>query len=71
MQTLNADQIVRLVKSMPENTAFDWKTDFTLPQDDEKKGEFLKDLSAIANACVDSYGFIIFGVDPRKTDPIL
>jgi hypothetical protein len=71
MQTLNADQVARLVKSMPEKTAFDWKTDFTLLQDDEKKGEFLKDLSAIANACVDSCGFIIYGVDPRKPDPIL
>jgi hypothetical protein len=72
MKTLTADEIVTLVKfQKPEQPSFDWKTDFTLPQDDEKKGEFLKDLAAIANACVDSYGFIIYGVDPRRPDPIL
>jgi len=71
MQTLNAEQVVALVKSTPEKAVFDWKTDFTLPQDNDKQGEFLKDLAAIANACVDCCGFIIYGVDPRRPDPIL
>lgn len=71
MQTLNADQIVTLVKSTPETAVLDWKSDFTLPQDSDKQGEFLKDLTAIANACVDSDGFIIYGVDPRRPEPIL
>jgi predicted HTH transcriptional regulator len=71
MQTLNADQVAALVKSTPEKTVFDWKSDFTLPQDNDKQGEFIKDLTAIANACVDGDGFIIYGVDPRRPEPIL
>ena len=71
MKTLNADQVVTLVTSTPEKAVFDWKTDFTLPKDNDTQGEFLKDLSAIANACVDSDGFIIYGVDPRRPEPIL
>ena len=72
MKTLTADEIIALVKSqLPEQPSFDWKTDFILPKDDDKKGEVLKDLAAVANACVDSCGFIIYGIDPRKPDPIL
>jgi hypothetical protein len=70
MQTLTIEQVVHLVKSTPEQAVFDWKTDFVVPNDDEKRGEFLKDLSAIANACASSYGFIVYGVDPRKPDPV-
>jgi hypothetical protein len=31
----------------------------------------LKDLSAVANACSNSYGFVVYGVDPRRSDPVL
>jgi hypothetical protein len=70
MQTLTIDEVITLVKSTPEQAVFDWKADFILPNDDEKRGEFLKDLSAVANACASSYGFIVYGVDPRKPDPV-
>lgn len=71
IQTLTADQVIALMKSTHEQDGFDWKADFVIPNDDEKRGEFIKDLAAVANASPSSYGFIIYGVDPRKPDPIL
>jgi predicted HTH transcriptional regulator len=68
---LTVDEIITLVKSTPEQAVFDWKTDFVIPNDEEKRGEFIKDLAAVANACALSYGFIVYGVDPRKPDPVL
>jgi hypothetical protein len=68
MQTLTIDQIIEVVKLTPEKAVFDWKRDFVVPNDDEKRGEFLKDLSAVANACTTTYGFIIYGVDPRQPE---
>ena len=71
MKTLTVDEVIEMVKKTPEQSAFDWKSDFVLPSDDEKRGEFIKDLSAIANASPSSYGFIVYGVDPRRPDPII
>lgn len=71
MKTLTFDQVVAMIKNTPEQTAFDWKSDFNIPTDNEKRGEFIKDLSAIANASPSSYGFILYGVDPRRSDPII
>lgn len=71
MKTLNFDEVIALVTKTPEQAVFDWKTDFVIPNDDEKRGEFIKDLSATANACASSDGFIVYGVDPRKPEPIL
>lgn len=68
---LTIDEVINLVKKTPEQTAFDWKVDFVIPNDDEKKGEFIKDLTAIANACSSSDGFIVYGVDPRRPDPVV
>jgi len=68
---LTIDEIVSLVGATPEQAALDWKTDFVLPSDDEKRGEVIKDITAIANASPLSYGFIVYGVDPRKPDPII
>ena len=71
IQTLSFEQIVEFVKSNPEQAVFDWKCDFVPPNDDDKRGEFLKDLAAISNAISRTYGFIVFGVDPRRPDPVL
>lgn len=71
ISALNIDEIISLVKSAPEQTAFDWKRDFVPPKDNEKRGEIIKDIVAIANASPLSYGFIVYGVDPRKPDPII
>jgi len=68
---LTVDQVLELVKATPEQAVFDWKSDFAIPNDDEKRGEFIKDLSAIANGCSNSYGFVIYGVDPRRPDPVI
>lgn len=70
MQTITIEQAIELAKAKPEQAVFDWKVDFVPPNDDEKRGEFLKDVSAIANACASSYGFILYGVDPRRPNPV-
>jgi predicted HTH transcriptional regulator len=71
MKTLTVHEVIEMVKKTPEQGVFDWKVDFVIPNDDNKSGEFLKDLSAIANASASSYGFIVYGVDPRRPDPII
>lgn len=71
INTLTIDEIIALVKATPEQAVYDWKSDFIIPTDDEKRGEFIKDVTAIANACSSSYGFIVYGVDPRKQEPII
>jgi len=71
ISSLNIDEIISLVKSTPEQTAFDWKSEFVPPKDNEKRGEIIKDIVAIANASPLSYGFIVYGVDPSKPDPII
>lgn len=71
MNTLTVDQVITLVQKTPEQTVFDWKSDFAIPNDDEKRGEFIKDLSATANACHSSYGFVVYGVDPKRPDTVI
>jgi predicted HTH transcriptional regulator len=71
MQTLTIEQILEVVKLTPEKAVFDWKRDFVPPVDDYKRGEFLKDVSAIANACTNNYGLIIYGVDPRTPELVV
>lgn len=70
-RTLNIDEVLQLVKQTPEKIAFDWKTDFTVPNDENKQGEFIKDVAAVANGCSTSYGFIVYGVDPRRPNPVV
>lgn len=71
IRTLTIDELLSLVKSTPEQAVFDWKADFVVPNDNDKRGEIVKDVAAIANACSTSYGFIVYGVDPRRQDPVL
>jgi len=71
INALTIDEVVSLVKTAPEQAVLDWKVDFVQPTDDEKRGEMIKDIVAIANASPLSYGFILYGVDPRKPDPIV
>ncbi len=42
-----------------------------VPNDDDKRGEFIKDLDAFANAIASTYGIIVYGVDPRRPDPVV
>src|SRR5437879_4917865 len=71
MKTLTIDDVLELVKKAPEQAVLDWKRNFVIPNDDEKRGEFIKDLSAVANACSSSYGFIVYGVAPGNPDPVV
>ena len=68
---LTIDEIIQFLTSTPEQAVFDWKLDFIHPTNDEARGELIKDIAAIANASVLSYGFIFYGVDPRQPDPIV
>lgn len=71
IRMLTIDEVVELVTHTPEQAALDWKQDFTLPSDDEKRGELIKDIVAIANSSALSYGFVIYGVNPQKPDPVV
>ena len=68
---LTVDEIIQLLRKTPEQAVFDWKQDFVRPTDDEARGELIKDIAAIANASALSYGFIFYGVDPRRPDPVV
>ena len=65
------DEVVAFLGKTPEQAVFDWKQDFALPTDDESRGELIKDICAVANASALSYGFIFYGVDPRRPDPVV
>ena len=69
--TLTIEEAISLVKKTPENNAFDWKADFSIANDEVKQGEFIKDLAAIANASPSTYGYIVYGVDPRRENSVL
>ncbi|MCM8620316.1 MAG: ATP-binding protein [Candidatus Accumulibacter sp.] len=68
---LTIDEILQFLAKTPEQAVFDWKQDFVHPADDDARGELIKDIAAIANASVLSYGFIFYGVDPRRPDPLV
>jgi predicted HTH transcriptional regulator len=71
IRKLSLDEVLELIKQKPEQNIFDWKTDFFIPNNDEKKGEIIKDVTAIANAITLSPGFIVYGVNPNQSDPII
>jgi predicted HTH transcriptional regulator len=68
---LSLDEILKLIQMKPEQAVFDWKVDFEIPNDPEKQGELIKDVTAIANAITLSPGFIVYGTDPRQPNPVL
>jgi Putative DNA-binding domain len=68
---LTVDEILQLLKTSPEQAVFDWKQDFLHPSTDDARGELIKDIAAIANASALSEGFIFYGVDPRRPDPVI
>ena len=68
---LTIDDVLQFLAKTPEQAVFDWKQDFVRPSDDEARGELIKDIAAIANASALSYGFIFYGVDPRRPDPLI
>src|ERR1017187_573794 len=71
MNTFTIDDVIDLVKKRPEHAIFDWKSDFVVPNDNNKRGEFIKDLDAFANAIASTYGIIVYGVDPRRPNPVV
>jgi len=73
IEKLSLDEIVRMLGSTPEQPVFDWKRMFTPPRDETAKGEFVKDVMAVANgtAFARSPGFVLYGVNPDATDPFV
>lgn len=73
IRALQLDQVRALVTSTPEQPVFDWKVDFEPLTSDEAKSEFVKDAIAIANgtALTRGEGFVVYGVDPRRPEPLL
>lgn len=71
ISALSIDEILSIIRKTPEQAVFDWKVDFTHPIDDDARGELIKDIAAIANASALSYGFIFYGIDPRRPDPLV
>jgi len=69
---LTVDQILDLL-AHPEQSVFDWKRDFVPPRDEDAKGEFVKDVLAVANATAFSHdtGYVLYGVDPGRPDEAL
>ena len=73
IQRLTIGQILDLVRTRPEQVVFDTKRDFAPPRDDGARAEFIKDAVAISNgtALTGGPGFIVYGVDPNRADPVV
>jgi hypothetical protein len=67
---LTVDEIGAIVKATPEQQVFDWKRSSARPRDEDGKGEFVKDLMAVANgtAFSRSTGYVFYGVNPDTPD---
>ena len=70
IEKLTIEKIIDIVRVRPEQGIFDWKRDLKFSNEDEKS-EVIKDIVAIANATFDKPGFIFYGIDPNREDPIL
>ena len=72
-RALGHDAIAALVTQTPEQRVFDWKRDFTAPITDTARGEVVKDILAVANgtALARAPGMVVYGVDPRRPEPIV
>jgi hypothetical protein len=73
IQKLSLEEIVQVLGSTPEQPVFDWKRTFAPPRDEDAKGEFVKDVMAVANATAftRSVGFVLYGVNPDAPDPFV
>ena len=70
IKKLTEEEIIKKLNSYPEQSKFDWKKEINL-LNEHKKSEIAKDVIAIANAHGNTDGFIIYGVNPEKEDPII
>ncbi|HMM76131.1 MAG TPA: ATP-binding protein [Gammaproteobacteria bacterium] len=71
ISALSIDEVLALIRNAPEQPVLDCKREFVVPDTDEKRGELLKDIAAVANAAALSHGFILYGVDPQRPDPVV
>ncbi|MFX0194676.1 MAG: ATP-binding protein [Candidatus Hodarchaeota archaeon] len=69
IQKLTLKDVLGILKKAPEQCVFDWKHDLSL-ETEEKKGETIKDIIAVANGTTTSPGFVFYGVNPQRSDPV-
>jgi hypothetical protein len=70
IEKLTLAEIEAIVRAAPEQPVYDWKRSFAPPRDEDGKGEFVKDLMAVANgtAFSKSTGYVFYGVNPDAPD---
>ena len=66
----STEEVIEMLNNYPEQSKFDWKKGINI-SNEYKKSEIAKDVIAIANAHGNTDGFIIYGVNPEKEDPII
>jgi predicted HTH transcriptional regulator len=69
IKKLTITEIINILKSTPEQQLFDWKSDLVLTKNHDC--EIIKDIAAIANATTKTAGYIFYGVNPDKPDPLI
>jgi hypothetical protein len=73
IEKLPLPEILEILRKTPEQTVFDWKQDFSVPLDDDAKGEIVKDIMAVANGTAFTHhdGYVFYGVQPGRPDPVV
>jgi len=70
IKKFSKEEVIEMLNSYPEQSKFDWKKEINI-SNEYKKSEIAKDVIAIVNAHGNTDGFIIYGVNPEKEDPII
>lgn len=70
IERLSPDEIKQLLAKYPEQPKFDWKESLDL-SNEETKSHFVKDIVAFGNSHGEETGYILYGVNPDRENPIL
>ena len=70
IERLDSGEIVEFIRTLPEQSKVDCKADLRL-DNDYLKSELVKDITAIANAHGDHVGYLFYGIDLAKGDPVV
>lgn len=70
IERLTPDEIKQLLAKYPEQPKFDWKESLDL-SNEVTKSHFVKDIVAFGNSHGEETGYILYGVDPDRENPIL
>lgn len=70
IERLSPDEIKQLLAKYPEQPKFDWKKSLDL-SNEVTKSHFVKDIVAFGNSHGEETGYILYGVNPDRDNPIL